>query len=554
MRMRAAFAALRWRIIRHGPNDERGFGLVTGLLAAAGVVVLAVLGRDGTVHPSWMTAAVSAFGLMWLLGPVLLPGSAPVLDPQWFRTLPRRPAVITREMAPSEAISVGTVVTAVALAGLVVLAAPHGAGAVVVAVVAALAQLHFLLWLGRCASAAVARMLRTSVGMWLTALQMSVLLAISFAGWVPIVALVLPDMGEGSAEIVTPAVGGAVPVAVERVLLVLPTGWSLAALEAVTSSASLLAVLLPVVGLFAVGTGLRMLWIALTAYTLRRPPARAQSNVTAKRAGFSRSPGGGPVRAVTSRELTTWFRDPHRKLGLGHAWLTPLLMIALVAPTTWDWALPFIGVMAAVLGAMVAVNTYALDGTALWQLLTVPGAVRADVRGRYLAWLQLFGLPVLALTVLLCLVSGSPLWAVALGMTLAATGAACACAPLFGAMMPAIGADARERVSPSSHAGNPAGGQWTIFAAVIAVAVVPVVLTQLVGAGSLWPVPVVLGAAIGLAALLGLAPLTRRYLERRGPELLAAMESDDLTRLTRPGQSGQSGQRSLSRSAIANSG
>ncbi|RKN69128.1 hypothetical protein D7252_17145 [Microbacterium sp. CGR2] len=530
--MSATFASMRWRIIRHGPHDERGFGLVVGLVAAAGVVVLAVLGVSGTVHPSWLIVGISLFGLTWLIGPVLLPGSAPALDPQWFRTLPRRPSTIARELSASEAISVGTVITAVALSSLIVVAAAHGPAAVAVATLAAALQLLFLLWLGRCASAVVAGLLRSTAGTWVAAVQMSALLAVSFAGWVPIAALLLPDLGDGGTDIVTPSVAGALPVGIEDALLALPAGWGLSATQAMISSAPLIDVIAPLLGLLVGAFAFRGVWIALTARVLRKAPARTLSNVTARSAASARTPrSGGPTRAVVARELKTWFRDPHRRLGMIHAWITPLLMIALVAPTSWSWALPFIGVMAAVLGAMVAVSTYALDGTALWQLLTTPGAIRADVRGRQLSWLLLFGIPTLALTVALCLVSQSPLSAVATGMTLAAIGAACAFAPLLGALMPAIGADARDRVSSTSRTGNPAGAQYTVFAAVVATAILPPLLLNLSGSGLPWPAHALLGAAIGAASMVGLAALTRARLRQSGSALLAAFESGDISRL-----------------------
>lgn len=524
------FAALRWRIMRHGPHDERGFGLITGLVAAAAVVTVAGLTHAGLLHPSWLTVAVSATGSIWLLGPILLPGSPPVLDPQWFRTLPYPPRRIARAMAASEPIGVGTIVTLVALSGLIVVAAPAGAVAVAVSVLAALAQLHFLLWLGRCAAAGVTRLLRSSVGMWLAAGQMSVLLAVSFAGWVPIAAFVLPDLGEGGTAVVAPTTG-AVPAGLETVLLALPTGWGLAAVDAAASSAPVLAVVLPIAGLVAGGVALREIWVVLTAYTLRTPPARMRSNITARSArGRVRGRRRGPVGAVVDRELTTWFRDPHRRLGLGHAWLTPVLMVGLIVPTAWSWAAPFVGVMAATLGGMVAVNTYALDGTALWQLLTVPGAIRADVHGRQTAWLVLFGLPTVSGTVALCLVNRSPLAGLALGMTLAATGTAAAAAPLLSALMPAPGRDARDRVSTADAAGNPAGGQWTIFVAVVAVALVPAVSLSAAGLTG-WTAHGVAGTAVGTAALLVLPRLTRRHLARSGPALLSAMATGDLTRL-----------------------
>jgi len=528
----ATFASMRWRIIRHGPHDERGFGLVVGLVAAAGVIVFAALGVSGAMHPSWLIVGISLFGLTWLIGPILLPGSAPTLDPQWFRTLPQQPARIARDLSASEAISVGTVITAVALTSFVVVAAAHGPLAILVATLALGAQLLFLLWLGRCAAAVVAGLLRSTAGTWVAAVQMSALLAISFAGWVPIAALVLPDLGDGGTDVVTPPVAGALPTGIEDALLVLPTGWGLAAVQATTTSAPLFAVAAPLLGLVIGAIALRGIWIALTARALRQPPARTLSNITARSSASTRPPRpGGPTRAVVARELKTWVRDPHRRLGMIHAWMTPLLMIALVAPTSWSWALPFIGLMAAALGAMVAVSTYALDGTALWQLLTTPGAIRADVRGRQLAWLLLFGVPTLALTVVLCLISQSPLSAVATGMTLAASGAACALAPLLGALMPAIGADARERVSSTSRTGNPAGAQYTIFAAVAAIAILPPLLLNLSGADVPWPVHAALGAIIGTAAIVSLTAPTRSRLRRSGSALLAAMESGDISRL-----------------------
>lgn len=532
MSMSATFASMRWRIIRHGPHDERGFGLVAGLVVASGVIVLAALCVSGTLHPSWLTVGIFAFGVFWLIGPILLPGSGPILDPQWFRTLPIRPRRIAQGLAASEAISVGTVITAVALCSFFVVAAPRSPGAVVVAALAGVCQLFFLLWLGRCTAAVVAVLLRSTVGMWMSAVQMSVLLAMSFAGWVPIAALVLPSLGQGGTEFITPSEPGAVPTGIENALLTLPTGWGLSAVLAATSSASIIAVIMPVLGLIAGAMALRGIWISLISRELRQPPARTQSNVFARPTTVTRSPRiGGPTRAVIGREITTWFRDPHRRLGAIHAWATPLLMIALIAPTSWSWALPFVGVMAAVLGGMVAVNTYALDGTALWQLLTTPGAIRADVRGRQIAWLLMFGIPTLALTLALCVVSESPFSAAAFGMALAATGAACASAPWLGVLMPAIGPDARERVALTSRSGNPAGAQYTIFSAVVAVAVVPALVINLSGAEGSWSSHAAIGVVIGVGAVIGLSVPTRSRLQRSGPAMVAAMESGDVSRL-----------------------
>lgn len=527
MRVHRAFAALRWRIIRHGPHDERGFGLVAGLVVAAGVVAVAGLVVGGRLDPSWLAVTLSAFGLTWLLGPILLPGAAPIVDPQWFRTLPRKPWRLACALIPSETLGVGPMITAVALSSLLVIAAPHGPGKLGLAVLAGAAQLYFLIALGRCAAAVVGRLLRSPLGTWLTAFQMSVLLAVSFVGWVPIAAYLLPDLGEGSAEVRPMSTSGAVPELFERALRFVPTGWGSTAVDAAVSSDPASAVLLPILGLVVSGTVLWTAWLVLTALTLAQPPARAQSNVRApgRRGTWSRR-AWGPVWGATVRELKTWIRDPQRALELRHAWITPLLAVVIVAPTAWSWALPFIGIIAAVFAAMVAVNTYALDGTAMWQLITTPRASRADVWGRQLSWLLLFGMPTVCGTVLLCIFSRSDLWQVALGATFAATGAACACAPLFAVLMPAIGADARDRVSTGQNAGNAAGGQMTAFVAVIASSAVPVAVANALGAGNVWGVHLILGFAVGVVAILAITPLTRSRLKDSGTDLLWAMASN----------------------------
>lgn len=436
-------------------------------------------------------------------------------------------------MAGSEAIGVGTVIIEAAMTSLIVIAAPRGAGTVVVAVVAMIAQVFFLLWLGGCTGAAVTRLLRSTAGTWVAAFQMSVLLALSFAGWVPVMALILPGIGSGDTTLVTPTHPGKVPAPIEDALLALPTGWGLAAVDAASPPTPVVAVAAPIAGLIVGGALLRELWIGLTAHALRQSQARTQSNISIAPRPRVLSAHAGPIRATTERELKTWFRDPHRRFGLAHAWFTPLLMILLVAPTGWWWATPFIGVMAAGIAAMVAVTTYALDGTALWQLLTTPNAIVADIAGRQCAWMILFGTPILVGTALLGLVGQSPFWAVALGMTFPATGAACAGAPLLGLLMPAIGADARDRVSTSHNTGNAAGGQWTALTAVAAVAAIPVVLIQLTTTGSTWFAPLGLGMVTGAFAVLVLTPVTRTRLRRSGPALLPAMASGDLTRLRR---------------------
>ncbi|WP_432741524.1 hypothetical protein H7827_00040 [Streptomyces sp. JH002] len=68
------------------------------------------------------------------------------------------------------------------------LAAPGGRAAVTAAVAAALAQLYLLFWAGKTVAALAGRLLQTRVGVTLAVGQTAIMLALSFAGWVPVAA------------------------------------------------------------------------------------------------------------------------------------------------------------------------------------------------------------------------------------------------------------------------------------------------------------------------------------------------------------------------------
>ncbi|RYX78701.1 hypothetical protein EON76_03220 [bacterium] len=519
--------SLRLRIIRHGPNDERGFGLIVGLVAAIAVVALAVLIVNEAVDQSWLVVALSAFGLLWLFGPLLMPGVGPILQPEWFRLLPYTPSRIARYLAPSEMISVGTCITLVALTSLTVVATKYGIGIVTVSIVAIITQLYFLVWLGRLASVATARLLRTTAGAIITAFQMSTLLAVSFAGWVPIAAVVLPDLGQGDTSIVTPETPGAVPSIIENGLSALPTGWGVASVTNAIDRMTLLEVTMPIVGLLIGGMIFQIAWVALTAYTLRQPPARTESNIRARPHIFSQARPNSAVWAVVVKELHTWFRDPHRRLRLWHAWLTPLLMILIIAPTGWSWALPFIGIAAATLAGMVAVNTYSLDGTALWQLLTTPKSLAADVWGRQIALLLLLGIPIIIGTIILAIISQSAFGIIAVSITIFSLAFACVTTTFTSLLIPSIGSDARERISLLRSSGNATGAEYTVCTAIIAAAIAYGFVVSNVNLDTSWFYSIAISITLGLGVLLGLTPLVVRYIGRAGSGLLLAMIASD---------------------------
>jgi ABC-2 type transport system permease protein len=141
------------------------------------------------------------------------------------------------------------------------------------------------------------------------------------------------------------------------------------------------------------------------------------------------------------------------------------------------------------------------------------------------AWALLFGVPSIVLAAALWAATGSPLGAAAVGGAIAAAATACAVAPLLALLMPAVGTDARDRIYPGQQAGDPTGGQMTIFPVVLLAAVLPGVIGAVSG-GSGWVTA--LSAILLAGAVLYATPvLTVRRLHQHGAGLLDAMASRD---------------------------
>jgi ABC-2 type transport system permease protein len=137
------------------------------------------------------------------------------------------------------------------------------------------------------------------------------------------------------------------------------------------------------------------------------------------------------------------------------------------------------------------------------------------------AWALLFGVPSVVLAVALQIATGSPVGQAAIGGAVAAAATGCATAPLLALLMPAVGADARDRVYPGQQAGDPTGGQMTVFPVTLLAAALPGVI-----GGPWWATALV--AVVVAAAVLGVIPgLALRLLRQRGTALLGAMAAGD---------------------------
>ncbi len=141
----------------------------------------------------------------------------------------------------------------------------------------------------------------------------------------------------------------------------------------------------------------------LTVVSVSAGPSKRSSR--ARRRGAERSLG--PIGAVFVRELRLWWRDARRRIVLITSVLLGIVIPLFYSAGGGRSLVPYLALWLTVFATMQMGNLYGIDGGSLWHVLVTPGAARADVRGRQVAWLAIIApLGVLA-AVLAPLVVGS---------------------------------------------------------------------------------------------------------------------------------------------------
>ncbi|MDZ5446288.1 ABC transporter permease [Micromonospora sp. 4G57] len=516
-------------------------GVLVGLwFATGGFFALAAPGLAGEPRYALLTAAFGG-GLLvlgWLLLPLVFFGVDETLDPARFALLPLTRRTLVTGLFAAALVSVPVLTTLVAVSGLVVTAGALGgwpAGLVAVAGVAA--GLLLCVAAARAVTSAFATMLRSRrvrdlaavllavVAALLGPLQIAVLAAVRQADW---------DRLTGVARVIGWTPFGApwtagIDVAEGRVwagpvkllITVLTIGalllwWSRSLESAMVGAAS-----------------------AGPARDRRGPAGGAVAQLFPRAVGWARRNRFG---ALVARECRYWWRDARRRANLITIAVVGVFVPVMVnlggsrlatdggqafgeatadsSPVLVSLSMLFVGVLASVTLA----NQFGFDGSAYAANVVagVPG--RLELRARMTAF-SLYVVPILGVVaVVLATLLGHPAWlGVMAGALLAAYGSGLA----INAFVSVLGAYALPETS-NPFAMNTGAGVAKSFLTLLsmvapAAAAVPmVVAAALLGDLWLWlALPV--GVAHGLgAALLG-SYLAGDVLDRRQPELLAAV-------------------------------
>jgi hypothetical protein len=483
-----------------GPRgDQMAAGASLGLVAAAATIAVALLRPDDPATLVDLLACVFAvWALGWMLGPAY--GGQPALRPEQFALLPVPRRRLALALLATGFVATTTAVTLVAFAALLVYAARQGAAAVAVALPGLLLQLAFVVVLSRVAASVLGALTRSRTGGVVTGLVTAAMLVLASSGWIVLVAL---------ESVLRTGFSDGFSLAVR----VLPSSWALLAVDASGRGQWGLAAL-ALAGLAVLVCLLALAWAGLLGPArLPRPVVRGSGRPLA---------ATGPIGAVFARELRSTLRDPVRVQALVVAPAFAILSCLVPLAFGSRELLPFAGALTALMGSVMTTNLYGGDGTSLWLTLTAPRSEYADVRGRQLAWLAVYGPLAAVLTLAGGVLGGNgELWPWALAAAAAMIGGGAGVLAWVAVALPAPGPDPRaHRDSPLDH-GDATGPAFVNLLLTLAgglpAAAVAVVLTP-------WAaVPAALVTGVLAYALAGRAAACR--LAARGPELLQLMRT-----------------------------
>lgn len=500
---------------RRTPNALRWIGIPLGLVFAVMTVMIGWNSTTAEAGGTTLSLVFVAWLAVWIVGPIQSGGSD-LLRPEWFAMHPIPPHRLTTGLLAASFAGVGPLLTVIGVTALPVYGIRLGAGPVAVGLVAGLLTTVMMVVVSKLVAEALGAAAKSRVVLEVTSIQYGIFIALMFVGWFALGQL--DQLFDGTADL-----GAALPDWIATVLLALPSGWGVGAVDAAGAGNWLVS------SAFLIGLALTSLAaLALWSKLLERRTTGANLGTRTKRyRQGQRFRPTTPLGAVVRKDVRTWIRDPRRGVEVRSS-LWAALFITL---TGWVFApdlLAFAGVVVVLIGAMATVNVYAMDGTALAYTLLTPGATRADVRGRQVAWLMIF-IPASVVPTVVGLAIAPEPWALSwvLALLPALLGAGAGLIVLLSIVGLVPETDAHKRSGNPAETGADATGLYfTMLFAVPLLAAPPAVLLAMSvirGAPGLAWWAVAVGTAIGIAYAWGLGAIATRRLDSHGVEYLQKM-------------------------------
>ncbi|MEV4186324.1 hypothetical protein AB0J28_33345 [Streptosporangium canum] len=489
---------MRLALMRNSLRGDNASNLYTGV--SAGLILAFATIAVAILWPAYLPLTLAAWLSGWIFGPILIGGGNEALRPEYFSMLPATPGRIAAALLAGAFAGPAPAVNLIALLSLPVYGWRFGPAGALIGLAAAVTTLITMVMISRVIVALIGLFVRSRATAAAVGIVIGTAIALCSNGWALVVAL-----------------GGTDTAAWSQVLVrVLPSGWGVAAVEAPWPLA--LAILIATVGVIAL---LLAVWAGLLS---RRVVSAARGGVPPRRGTPRPFPSTSGARITAAKELRAWWRDLVRiqllATAFSYAVITPLLLLTIDA-----WVMvPFTGLIAIVMAAASSANLYGADGTALWLTLMTPGAERADVRGRQLAWFLIVGPAAVLLSLAGTLISDQTwAWPWVLGLLPALLGGGAGLIVLLAVTSLVPGTD------PHKRGGNPlsTGADETAETSLAWLMLVAVPATALPTAGAILLHPwagIATGVLTGALTAWGLGRIAYRRLENHGIDLLNLMK------------------------------
>ncbi|GAA1955272.1 hypothetical protein [Amycolatopsis minnesotensis] len=521
---------MKLRVLRNSLRGHQLVGLVLGgllglALAITNLVTAAVPFENPRTTVDLLAVLYGVWLLGWIIAPIATGGGDETLRPQHFALLPISRRKLAAGLLAASFVGVPALVSLIAFAGLLVYGARLGAAPALVGLVFTVLQLVLVVILCRVVTAALGSLLTSRKGKELGILLVA-LTGLSGVAFNYAVNSVGPALVAGRASELT---------AVARIL---PSGWGTDAVRmAADGRWGIVALLLA--SILALIAFLIACWGALMASTVTRGQFRGSAGKratgTAKKGGRALLPRN-PVAAVARKELRTWGRDARRRISIfsGIVLAVVIAVVPFVSASSEAFTAPYLAVYVVFAGALQTGNLYGFDGSALWHTLVVPGAIRADVRGRQLAGALIVGPIALLFAAVMPAVTGTPgayPWVFSLVPVLVGAGAGIVLLQSVFAAYPLP--DPRRNSSPFAQGGRPGCARGLLALALLgllALGALPVLAIEVIAEIADFPALAWAGIPAGLVLGPVLAwwwgGIAQRRLTERGPETLALVSKE----------------------------
>jgi ABC-2 type transport system permease protein len=520
-------------------------GLLLGLLAAAGGF-LGFAATAASDDPAiWLTVfgiGGAAVTLGWMLAPLLFFGVDETLDPARFALLPIPRRTLARGMLAAACVGIPGVVTFVAALGLVVFAAARGGPLpAIAALLADVAGLLLCVCGSRALTSGFARALRSRRGRDLAAVALALLAA--SVGPAQLLLTRLLRGGDLDAELriarvlawtplaaaytsVADAAAGDWGAVAAKLLITIGSSaallwwWSGSLESAMCGGRSGPSRSLRPRGGAVLPDGLRggaVLPDGPRAGAVLPDGPRASAMLPA---GRWRGPDG-PFGAVVAREIRYWWREPRRRAGMASLGCAGLAVpVALRVLPEVQVSLPAAASAAGVLTGMVLANQFGFDADAYATQLLAGLRGRVELAARAVAAALVLLVPLVGTTTVLALATGTVgQLAAAIGTLAAGLGASLGFATVVSVCLPHALPDGPNPFAADGGSAGSKGLLGLLGTAGAAAATGPVVM---VGA-HLGAVALPVGVCWGAGLVIVGCHLGGRLLDRRGPEVLAAV-------------------------------